>query len=278
MSAANRSVPLTDRGLAYGDGVFETLRLTAGSLWALAAHHARLSAGCAVLGLPAPSLDDLQQDFLAWRAESADVGDDGVVKLLFTAGQGDRGYARPLTVLPQQYWQYAPLPPPRTHGLTVAMMAEPLSVATSPWQGLKHLNRLPQVWSRAHWPPGVDEVLVYDERGLIHGGTQSNFCWMEGGRWFTPPLAGASIAGTVRAQLIHGLGVIRAPVSLGRLSLATAMVMTNAVRGVEPVARFGGRLLDESPARALQRAWLAMGSPTATDWLSVWRSEARAFG
>ncbi len=278
MSSGAGCVPLADRGLAYGDGVFETLRLRQGAPVALAAHHARLSAGCAALGLPAPSLAELLGGFEAWRHRESNPLLDGVLKVIVTAGVGNRGYARPPALTLSQYWQVTPPPPPRD-GLTVALQAQPVGIAPgllgrALGQGLKHLNRLPQVLSRAQWPEGVDEVLGCDAQGLIHGGTQSNVCWFEGGHWWTPPVAGMAIAGTVRAQLVHRLGVRRAPVSIGRLSLATAMVMTNAVRGVEPVRCLGSRRLDPAPAQALQSAWRASGAATAEDWWRVWQSES----
>ncbi|WP_407276499.1 aminotransferase class IV [Halothiobacillus sp. DCM-1] len=273
MNGRELGVPLTDRGLAYGDGLFETLRWVNGAPWALAAHHARLQTGCAVLGLPAPTLDELQAACMAWGAAQPGLPAAGVLKILWTAGSGDRGYARPALVTPRLGIQRSPMPAARPEGLSVVPLAQPGGVGEAPWRGLKHLNRLPQVWMRARWPVGVDEVLVYDTQGLVHGGSQSNFCWFEDGRWFTPALAGDAIAGTVRAQLIRRLGVIPAPVSVGRLALATALVMTNAVRGVEPVIRFGTRRLDAAPARALQAAWQDLGAATAEDWLTVWQSE-----
>ncbi len=266
-------IPLADRGLSYGDGLFETLRIVAGEPWAIDAHHARLSMGCTALGLPVPSLAQLRAEFVRWYSEQPVTSDAGILKLLLTAGVGDRGYARPATVAPQRYWQQSALPEPRVSGLTVALLAESGGWDFPRLRGLKHLNRLPQVVLRSRWPADAQEALVYDANGLIHGGTQSNVCWFESGRWFTPPIRGASIAGTVRAQLIHRLGVIREPLSVGRLSLATAMVMTNAVRGVEPVVRVGARVLDPAPARMLQADWQALGAVTAADWLAVWHSE-----
>ena len=282
MSFGLGCVPLADRGLAYGDGVFETLRIRQGALVAWAAHYARLSTGCAALGLPSPSLAELQDGFESWRQAELGASDllrDGVLKVIVTAGVGDRGYARPPELSMSQYWQITPPPPPRD-GLTVALAAPTLAVSgcapglgAALGQGLKHLNRLPQVLSRAQWPDGADELLSCDAQGLIHGGTQSNVCWFEGGHWWTPPVGGSAIAGTVRAQLIRRLGVRRAPLSIGRLSLATAMVMTNAVRGVEPVLNLGSRRLDPAPVQALQSAWQALGAATAEDWFSVWQSE-----
>ncbi|MCI3135369.1 aminotransferase class IV [Phenylobacterium aquaticum] len=47
-------IPLDDRGLLLGDGLFETVLAVNGDLVRLEAHLDRMAAGCAVLGLPAP--------------------------------------------------------------------------------------------------------------------------------------------------------------------------------------------------------------------------------
>ncbi len=77
-----------DRGLAYGDGLFETIRVSAGRPRLLARHRARLEEGVRRLSLPV-SLDLVEDEILRF---SALLG-DGVAKLMLTRGEGARGYA-----------------------------------------------------------------------------------------------------------------------------------------------------------------------------------------
>jgi 4-amino-4-deoxychorismate lyase len=261
---------LHDRGLAYGDGVFETLRLAAGRLVFFHEHIARLRAGCRALGLPEPTLPMLRRAIDAAVASSGQT--EAVVKLIYTAGAGQRGYQRTEPLAPSLAVLVSALPATPSdwtaQGLVVGVLPAAATVVPQ-LLGLKHLNRLPQVLARAAWPPAVDECLLRDEQNKILGGTQTNVCWLEGEHWFTPPIAGAAIAGTVRAQLlIHG-GVTVAPLALGRLSLARAMVLCNAVRGVLPVGRIiwpsadsRGQPLAQAlalaPAQALAARWQAM--------------------
>ncbi|MFD1192390.1 aminotransferase class IV, partial [Phenylobacterium conjunctum] len=60
------TVPLDDRGLLLGDGLFETVLAQDGGLIRLEAHLDRMAAGCAVLGLPAP--DPVEAEGLMRRA------------------------------------------------------------------------------------------------------------------------------------------------------------------------------------------------------------------
>ena len=81
-----------DRGLAYGDGLFETMRVAGGCIPWWDAHLARLARSAQVLGLPAPDAGWLQaqcQDLIDAAPEQA------VLKLVLTRGAGGRGYRAP---------------------------------------------------------------------------------------------------------------------------------------------------------------------------------------
>ena len=84
------SVPADDRGLVYGDGLFETMRVENRRIPLLDHHLQRLVAGCSRLGIPAPSTASLAE---RTRTAAATI-DEGVVKLLLTRGSGGRGYRR----------------------------------------------------------------------------------------------------------------------------------------------------------------------------------------
>lgn len=243
----------SDRGLAYGDGLFETILLHRGQLLWWSEHFARLSWGCRRLGLPLPGESDLCARIDAAVAANP-VGEWGVLKLIYTAGPGTRGYRRPKIVDPTVVVQCSRILPQiielREQGLAIGTHTQDFGGLAS-LIGLKHLNRLPQVLSRMDWPASMDECLMPDHTGRLVGGTQSNFFWHEDGQWFTPPTSGASIAGTIRALLIAHLGIRIAPLATGRLALARAAVMTNAVWGVVPVRELSGRPLDRAPTQTL---------------------------
>lgn len=277
------TIACADRGFAYGDGVFETLRLYQGQPEWWFEHVARLHRGCRQLALPRPAAAALRARIAA-AVDAHPVGEWGVLKLTYTAGMGTRGYRRPESVQPTIAIQCGPMPPQidrwRKNGLVVDIQSQGFA-GVSHLIGLKHLNRLPQVLARMACPETVDECLMADSAGCLVGGIQSNFFWFEDGQWYTPPVSGAGIAGTIRALLITHLGIRRAPLAIGRLALARAAVMTNAVWGIVPVRTLQGRSLDRQPAQALaaefgviarQRA-LAPDEVGASAWLSVAHEE-----
>ncbi|MFP4252196.1 MAG: aminotransferase class IV [Guyparkeria sp.] len=237
--------PQTDRGCAFGDGLFETLFIHAGQARQLHDHLARLRCGLARLGLPEPTgervLSVLER---AIGAGATGDGSAGVCKLVITAGGGPRGYRRPeepqLTVTASA----GPLP---------SISAEPLAVDPVPvvvegmsaLRGLKHLNRLPQVLAQQSLPAGRREGLMLDPGGRVVSGTMGNLFWRERDGWHTPPLVGGAIAGTRRAWWIEALGARITACAPGRLALAEAAFLCNAVSAWRPVGQLLGRPLGE---------------------------------
>lgn len=277
------TMDVMDRGFAYGDGLFETLLLQGREPGWWSEHMARLRWGCHRLGLPSPDARALRAQVDA-VIDPLPVGEQRTLKLIYTAGVGTRGYARSEGMIPTCRVLSGVVSPQiegwRENGLVVGLLNQSFD-GPDQLAGLKHLNRLPQVLARAAWPAGLDECLVSDRTGCVFGGTQSNFFWFEAGRWWTPPISGAGIAGTVRALLMTHLGVGRMPLAPGRLALAQAAVMTNALWGVLPVRRLLGRDLTAAPAQDLAGDYAVLCAtqagadldPTETAWQKRMREE-----
>ena len=137
-------------------------------------------------------------------------------------------------------------------------------------RGLKHLNRLTQVLAQEALPADHGEALMTDGAGRVVSGTMSNLFWCERGRWHTPPLTDGAIAGTRRAWLIEALGAEVTPCAVGRLALAEAAFLGNAVSAWRPIVRLLGRDLDAgkpptAALRSLEGFWQPE-LPTANPW------------
>src|SRR5688572_20503004 len=89
------SVSVRDRGLAYGDGLFETMRYQQGHLPLWTYHLDRLRLGCTRLRIPLNEtlLEHSLKSFIS-RLEEQGVS-SALVKLTVTRGCGGRGYAPP---------------------------------------------------------------------------------------------------------------------------------------------------------------------------------------
>ena len=81
-------IPVSDRGLAYGDGLFETIRVANGKTTLDDYHWQRLHRSCQRLGI-ALNLPQLQDEVAAFLQASG--AGSGVVKVIVTRGSGGRG-------------------------------------------------------------------------------------------------------------------------------------------------------------------------------------------
>ncbi|MCA1925544.1 MAG: aminodeoxychorismate lyase [Thiobacillus sp.] len=196
------AIDARDRGLAYGDGVFRTLKCLAGApLW-WRDQYDTLCRDCAALALPVPDDDTLRDE-----VGRAAAGADCAVKILVTRGSGARGYTPPAASPPRRIVMASALPPMAQSGAPAEVSARlcSLRLAAQPrLAGIKHLNRLENVLARAEWDdPACFEGLLCDASGLLVGGTLSNLFWLEGNTLCTPPLDECGIAGVTRARLLR---------------------------------------------------------------------------
>jgi len=231
-------LPADDRGLAYGDGVFRTMRVRAGEpLW-WRDHYAKLADDARALDLPCPE-DALLLD----EVRRAAAGQDGVAKLILTRGSGERGYAPP--ALPQGT---------RVVTFGTAAGSAGASDITVRWcrlrlaaqprlAGIKHLNRLENVLARAEWhDPEVHEGLLCDDTEAVVSGVSSNLFIVRSGGLLTPELGRCGVAGVARGRILRaaraqGVDVEVTRITPAMLLDAEAVMLCNAVQGVRRVAR-----------------------------------------
>ena len=257
---AGATVDPFDRGLLYGDGLFETLAVTNGRPRFLDWHFERLVRGARVLGLPAPDLDLL-------RAEIAQVAaaERSVVKVVLTRGPGPRGYRPPREPRPTRIVMGLPWPvspPDAVEGGVRLGWCRMRFARNAALAGLKTLNRLEQVLARAEWDDGaMDEGLMQDDRGQVISATQANLLVRIAGAWVTPMLDGCGVAGVMRRAFREwcagrGAPVPERPLSVAEVGAAEALILTNALIGARPVASLDGRPLALDPLAREFHGWL----------------------
>lgn len=252
-------VPVSDRGLAYGDGLFETIRIAGAGLCLWDAHVARLSDGCRRLGIPPQSAALLESE-----ARSLAAGcDAGVLKLILTRGSGGRGYRPDPDASARRIWMRFDPPgyPPdwQINGVAVRFCQAQASYNPA-LAGLKHLNRLDNVLARSEWSdPEIAEGLMQGPRGELVGGTQSNIFLWDGQALATPLIHGCGVAGTMRAAVMriaqrHGIRCAERVICRDELVRAHGAFLTSALIGVWPIRRVESTGLDP---RRLPRELLA---------------------
>ena len=258
--AAVDAVSPSNRGIAYGDGVFETMRVHRGVLPLWPQHLARLREGTRRLGIAMPDVDFIE----ARIAEMASGADAGVLKLLLTRGEGGRGYAPPLDAVPT--WMLSLQPLPLVQAALRVNPCETRLAAQPALAGIKHCNRLEQVLGRAEAArAGCDEGLMQDMTGNPICATSANLLVLGEGRWRTPSLDACGVAGVLRGWLLDAGLIEVAAITLDDVESADAVALCNAVRGILPVRALGAREWSPHPATDELQARLAMAYPMFQD-------------
>ena len=248
------ALPLPDRGLDFGDGLFETLLVHNGSPLLLDYHWQRLTIGLQTLGFPdtdthARACLEAACPALANQAWVA-------LRLTVTRGGAPRGYAPPTDAEPRVVISAAPLSqdrrelaaPARIDWAEIRWSSQPVLA------GLKHLNRLEQVMAaREAQRQDLDEVLVMDQAGCPCSVSAGNIFLASEGRLLTPALELCGVAGTRRRFLLEQLapalgipaeeGVITREQILG----ADELFYCNSLRGLQPVAALGAKQWQRFP-------------------------------
>jgi branched-chain amino acid aminotransferase/4-amino-4-deoxychorismate lyase len=230
-----------DRGLLLGDGLFETLLADKGRLVLFDEHAARLTRGCAVLGLPAPSQARLRRAAQAALTRAGLADQRAAVRLTWSAGAGGRGLERPPRLSPRLSASASAAP--KSAAPATLALADIARNPTSPTSRLKTLAYLDNVLARRQaLAAGADEALMLNTSGQVACAAAANVFWLTGAVLFTPALDCGVLDGIARARVMAGapglgLKVIETREGRDSLARADAIFLTNSLIGVRPVSR-----------------------------------------
>lgn len=235
-------VSVLDHGFTVGDGVFETMKVVDGRVFALSRHLRRLDRSAASLGLTVPSHGVIR---------------DAVGEVLFANPQLLSGSARLRVTLTGGI---SPLGSDRGQAsptLVVAVMAskawpEATSIAIVPWVrnersaivGAKTTSYAENVVALeyAH-QRGASEAIFANTVGQLCEGTGSNIFVVVDGVALTPSLGSGCLAGITRELVLEWTDAREVDLDLGILAAADEVFLTSSTRDVHPVTRVDDREL-----------------------------------
>lgn len=231
-------LPVQDRGLHYGDGVFETIAVSRQTPLCWDSHYQRLKTGCDRLGIDCPSFTLLQAE----AGQLVKNTDRGVLKIIITRGQGGRGYRSPVPAVPvTRILGLYPWPdfPEENYKEGVKVRICHTRLGLNPQlAGIKHLNRLEQVLARGEWDrPDIAEGLMLDTEGQVIEGTMSNLFIIRDQMLLTPDLSQCGIDGIVRKHVLDLAPEMGLPVEITALDktgiyAADEIFLCNSIIGI----------------------------------------------
>lgn len=225
------SVSCLDRGLLYGQGLFETIRLQRGQSPLLSLHLKRLCDDAPKLFLPAPEQLALEQQIARlwahansrWTAQQLQ---DCTLKILLTGGVGGRGYRPADQPSPHLILQLFVRHFVRPQAAQARLCESRL--CASRFAGIKHCNRLEQIAAAVELQGDDFEGLLLDEQGFLVEGISSNLLLVQGGCLLTPTLDACGVQGVMRQWLLNHLG---ADLCISKIS-ADALIRADALYAV----------------------------------------------
>ncbi len=250
-----------DRGLAYGDGVFRTLRMQAGRPVCWERQYAKLQRDCSALKITCPSA-------LVLSGELQQLGKsqpEGIAKIVITRGISARGYAPSAQSEPTRILSVNPLTayPPEYAREGVCMHVCKMRVGHQPLlAGIKHLNRLENVLAAGEWQDrNIAEGLLIDVSGFVISGTRSNLFMLRSGVLYTPNLSRCGVAGVQRERVLdwskqHGVTSKITDFGMEELVQADEVFLVNSVFGLWPVKEVANYRRKQHPVAWEIQDWL----------------------
>lgn len=234
-------VSVIDRGLQYGDGLFETIAFKNGNAEFIEQHISRLVLGCKQLKIPFQQIELLYVELNSTYQNLNNT--DAVIKIIVTRGDACRGYLADPTVEPTRIISthtYPNYPKSHNEGVCVRLCQHTLSENVV-LAGIKHLNRLDNVLARNEWDDSnISEGLMFDQNGYLIEGTMSNVFLIQSGRLLTPLLDKSGVLGIMRAQIMLlakklNLTIEERLLTQGDLAEADEVFICNSINGIWPV-------------------------------------------
>jgi branched-chain amino acid aminotransferase len=244
-------ISVFDHGLVVGDAVFETVKVTDGTPFALTRHLVRLGRSAAGLGMPEPDLDQIRAGALAVIDASPRMP-LARMRITATAGIGPLASQRgnsPVTAIVALAEQKP--------------AAASIDVVVAPWRrneegalaGLKTTSYADNVRALAYAAErGGGEAIFANVAGNLCEGTGTNVFAAIGGTLITPPLSSGCLAGVTRALVIEWVGAAEDDLTLDDLSNADEAFLTGTTRDVQPIRHVNGRKLAAVPGPITRKA------------------------
>jgi branched-chain amino acid aminotransferase/para-aminobenzoate synthetase component 1 len=241
-----------DRGLLYGDGLFETLRAQEGRVLYLGEHLARLRASARALALRLPPYLGEEPDWALvlgqLLAHNRLTQAPARVKIVLTRGV-DPDLGLPAAVSPTLLIMAQAYTPPTAEAYCAGWRLGTFHQASAPALARhKSLNYLFYLWARQEArQAGADEALILDQEGLVAETALGSLLCREDDRWWTPSspsqLPGITLLNMRRLLAQDGLEVASRPARPGELRACPTVWVLNSLLGIMPVSHLDGQAL-----------------------------------
>jgi branched-chain amino acid aminotransferase len=236
-------------GLLSGWGVFSTLRVKDGALFAWERHWARMTRDARLLNVAMPP-DDAEVERSLLRLIAVNGRANCTLRLVIVRNSGGM-WAGPCGSVASSD-VIALTADSKDWGDSVRLTVQPNArFAAGEFAGAKILSwGANLVWAERAQRQGFDEVILLNENGRVAECTSANIFAASGSDVFTPPVSDGCLPGITRDVLLHeiqvpGVRILERSLSISDLEAADEVCITSTTRDLLPVREICGRRLNE---------------------------------
>ncbi|OGW61056.1 MAG: hypothetical protein A2V83_03685 [Nitrospirae bacterium RBG_16_64_22] len=251
LPAGRACLSIFDRGILYGDGIFETFRSYGGKLFRVRDHLGRLASSAKAVGMALPLPAERLHAILSECLRRNQLR-DATLRLTITRGSGTPGDLAPRTDPAHTVFITAkPISPPGPSQVRQGVAAVIIRRFRTDRQGVpprsKTTSRLLGILARREAKDaGAFEGILLNDKGEITEGTTTNIFWVRKGMLYTPPFRAGILPGITRAVTLEAARRIGLPVRLetgrpARLYRADEVFLTGTSIEVLSVSGVDGR-------------------------------------
>ena len=238
VDADHASVPVTDSGLLYGMGLFETMRAASGSVFALDDHLERLFASAKALSVKNPFDKQFISDAID-QVLTANDFTDARMRLTLTNGPLKEQDGKPTLLITAA--RFEPYPPEYYKKGVSVILTDIRQNPTDPTCRHKTTNYFPRLLAlnEAHMKKAAEALWFTDDNRLAEG-CISNVFIVKDSAICTPPVETGLLPGIARKKVIElakdrSIELVEKDITINDLLAAEEVFLTNVVMLVLPV-------------------------------------------
>lgn len=243
------TLPISDRGLLLGEGLFETLPVIDGRAIWLSEHIERLAQAAQCLSLPfdRPSAEQDIQTLSNLAPEGR-----GIIRLSLTGGSGGRGLLPPTEPAPHRIASLMAYPPTMAYDSVTLITSSIRRNEHSPASRIKSLNYLDNILAaKEAEEKRHDDALMLNSKGFVCCSTIGNIFTVIGNEIITPPISDGVLPGIVRQKLLDhtpeiGLSIQEYSLTYEDIKKADGLFLTNSLRLLRKVTHLDEHSYDQT--------------------------------
>ncbi|MBZ9728939.1 aminotransferase class IV [Salegentibacter sp. JZCK2] len=256
------SLSVTNRGYAYGDAVFETIRIISGKIMFWEDHYFRLMASMRIMRMEIPanfSPEFLEEEILDLVKENG--LDTTAARVKFSAYREEGGYYRPVTreigfiitteelsdafyLLNEDNYEVELF---KDHYITSGLFSTIKS-------NNRAINVLGSIFASEN---GYENCFLINEKKNVVEALNGNLFLVKGDKIKTPPLTDGALNGITRKKLLEIIKTLpeltleETSISPFELQKADELFITNVIKGIQPVTKYRKKKFENKVAKDL---------------------------